>query len=189
MRSPSIIRPYIASDRQEGGFSSLSPLLPPRSKYFHNSNCHRASNSHKCISSYPFYQNTLSPSSLPLSSTCLPVSFWELSSKIHKPKEKKFGGGVRREIIHLRLSQHSPNQIKKYKLCFLSPSVVTAASSVRRECKREKRQKERGQAKQGWAGQGATGRRAVGFSFTHDQNNLPRFSSWGITSPLWNDPC
>lgn len=46
---------------------------------------------------------------------------------------------MRRERIYFCLSRHSPNQIKKYKLCFLSPSVVTAASSGRKESEGEER--------------------------------------------------
>lgn len=46
---------------------------------------------------------------------------------------------MRRERIYFCLSQHSPNQIKKYKLCFLSPSVVTAASLGRKESEGEER--------------------------------------------------
>lgn len=136
MRGRGILRPCsLLGQFRWWPLLSLSSLLPPLSKCLHNRDCRCAGSS----------QNTLSQRS-PSPSTCLPAPFRCLSSKMHKPKGKKFGGGVRNERIYFCLSQYFPNQIKKYKLCLLLPSVGTAASSRRRESKGEEGQKGQGQA-------------------------------------------
>lgn len=68
----------------------------------------------------------------------LPVSPFQ--SIVFKDSQTKggeiWGWGEERENLSPSVTR-SPHQIKKYKSCFLSPSVVTAANSVRRESKGE----------------------------------------------------
>jgi hypothetical protein len=95
------------------------------------------------------------------------TSFKQVSSKVHRPKEKDFGDLVKREIINL--FQPLPQQIKKYKLCFLSPSVVTADSSGRRKSKGEERQKG-----QNWASP-VPPEHLASYVPTHNQKIFPNF--------------
>lgn len=87
----------------------------------------------------PSCSSSYTPAFGPLSDSCL---------QRFPNQRRRCWGADGEEITHLHLTQHSPHQIMKYKLCFFSPSVVTAASSVRRDVKAEERQKGQSSASQ-----------------------------------------